>query len=109
MEITLETIKSAYINNNLTPIAKSFGGRCSNGQYCACPMVALYIEATKDFPTAWADESYNDKVVNYMKNLEPDINYLAIGWDNYFPIQELTENKKQLFELGLEAVKLLVR
>lgn len=63
------------------------------------------INVSQDLPTSWTDESYNDKVVNYLKNLEPDINYLAIGWDNYFPTKDLIGNKKNLFELGLQAAK----
>lgn len=107
MEITLESIKAAYANNNLIPIRNSFGGLCGNGTIACCPMVALYINETKDLPTAWADESYNDKVCQYLRNIDRDINYLAIGWDNYFPIQELTDSKKNLFELGLQAAKVL--
>jgi len=108
MEITLETIKSAFSGNNLTPIAKSFGGRCANGEYCACPMVALYVEATKDFPTSWSDEEYNNKVCEYLRKYEPDINWLAIGWDNYFPIRDLHPRQKELFDLGQQLVKELV-
>lgn len=108
MEITLEKVKSAYKDNGLVPVVKKFGGKCQNGQYACCPMMALYIDATKDFPTKWEDNDYSDKVVDYLRQYEPNINYLAIGWDNYFPTQELEPRQKELFALGLEAVKELI-
>lgn len=97
---SLKQLIDSFRVNKIAPLRGNFGGSCQNGQLAGDIVLALYVQETKALPESWNNEEYADNAYIFVKEFQPDLDYLYFGYENMFVVKEMSEQQRAAYNLG---------